>query len=1360
MSSTEGKKEDGVVNTTESKEEGKKEGKKEETLEEKREQMSARAQRAAEGRERAARSKRERRWRAEGVVRFKELDIMRHEDSLSLKVEIRRRRTTLLNLVAARLKQQASNNKIRTIAEDESKKVIGKAVDKGWYQGSHVYASSPNVISQFGSGEDGHTDSITCMSVDPSERFLYTASRDNLIKVWNIDTATPIATYNGHKGAVTVCKLLTVALPQCPQTYGKTDSMADDAAELRKLGPHTSEISTTRVGHTLFTAAQDFSVRKWDPKLRGWITFNQALEIVKEAHHQIIHGLAISPNGEHLATCSADGTIVLWNMRRMLKIFTFVGHRDAVTSLCFSKDSDGQFLVSSSGATDATIKLWDTYVWERLSSPPEPKEFVPVHRGVYKGMINFSGGIKTVHHTEQTPLNLPIDTNDDISDSSETDEDEDEFIPLPTGPIPGTQRVVGEGKRGQPPIIPETPEEEEIRLKAARILAAEKVAAIAKQRNQWNLFRRKKKASNKNDDDEANRRSAVVPKFEDKDPIAARGGLIRTFAVRRSGEANHGHTGWINHVCFSNSGRRVASASCDHTIRLWNPKNGKRRAVLVGHKDWVMHCGFSTDDKTLISASADHSVRLWDVASRTPLHVLRGHRDTVNYCIMLRSGRILSCGADKKIFYWQVAPLAPLPPPLVEVTHVNTDYFDVRWVVPSGMGRPLTSYCIQLRGGYRAAMGLNAADVDMTPLEFAQGHEWGRDQMVSIRDHMKIEGEELIPGGLYQIRVAAISKVGQGGWSDPCRLVRLHATEPGRIDRPGIEAITSTALSISWKQPRMMGARILHYRIQIQGGNYTFKSGKDVIVTSNDARKGAVHVLKLLKKQNKLEIEAMQEKDDMTDTQKRRLAVRRAMLKREMKKKRMALRETQKNAHVGEGGLVAHTVKKLRPGFQYNFRVCAVNRIGSGTWSRATYSTSTASIPPETCIPPRIHGNQQCEVQVSWKPPYDNGAKIVQYYLKYGIMPPEKEKPKEKIKNTSSKKLKDDNDSDDSDENEIDEKTEEEKKEEKEQEKDPLEDVTWTVKKLSSRQPWTAKVDFLEPATKYLFYLSAENDKGVSMYSQATISATTATPPEAPSNTLAVATASNKMTVFWPKPYDNGAAVRSYIIKRRAGGEKGTFGNKIVVIAALCKLKPPQVDSFGRPYGYELLPDTLWLGTEIDGLRANTVYEFSISGVNKYGVGKSSYPTAEVPTFPPVVALQMIPPVLFDQTPDSCVIKWTPPTWDGGAEITSYRLRRDLNNDSNWGNERAVKPGDGDTEVDLPCKIVLTASRDRLQKTKKYRYQVAAVSVAGMSPWSEASNEMKIPTKMEFIVINNDRKKAAKKKAAEAKKKAAEAKKV
>ena len=104
--------------------------------------------------------------------------------------------------------------------------------------------------------------------------------------------------------------------------------------------------------------------------------------------------------------------------------------------------------------------------------------------------------------------------------------------------------------------------------------------------------------------------------------------------------------------------------------------------------------------------------------------------------------------------------------------------------------------------------------------------------------------------------------------------------------------------------------------------------------------------------------------------------------------------------------------------------------------------------------------------------------------------------------------------------------------------------------------------------------------------------------------------------------------------------------------------------------------------------------------------------------------------------------------WAGYTNKTT-----EANKDSNWGNERVVKPGDGESEVDLPTELFLNAARDRIQKGKKYRYQVAAVTVAGTSPWSEASNEIKIPTKLEFIVISADRKKAKKLADAAAKKK-------
>ena len=138
--------------------------------------------------------------------------------------------------------------------------------------------------------------------------------------------------------------------------------------------------------------------------------------------------------------------------------------------------------------------------------------------------------------------------------------------------------------------------------------------------------------------------------------------------------------------------------------------------------------------------------------------------------------------------------------------------------------------------------------MNRNPLDFVETFEFGFNQEVSVRDHMRMEsnkaiGLDLIPGGLYQMRVAAKSSAGLGKFSEPCRLVRLHATEPGKILRPHIEAVTPTALSFSWKQPRNMGARILHYIVQIQGGGITFQNCHRIVVTSEEARKGAGRVL-------------------------------------------------------------------------------------------------------------------------------------------------------------------------------------------------------------------------------------------------------------------------------------------------------------------------------------------------------------------------------------------------------------------------------------------------------------------------------------------------------------------------------------
>lgn len=85
--------------------------------------------------------------------------------------------------------------------------------------------------------------------------------------------------------------------------------------------------------------------------------------------------------------------------------------------------------------------------------------------------------------------------------------------------------------------------------------------------------------------------------------------------------ALEGHTQAVRALAWSPQGDRLASASLDGTVRVWDITTRQAVQVLTGHTDWVFAVDWSPDGTRLVSGGADDSVRLWDARDGRALMV-------------------------------------------------------------------------------------------------------------------------------------------------------------------------------------------------------------------------------------------------------------------------------------------------------------------------------------------------------------------------------------------------------------------------------------------------------------------------------------------------------------------------------------------------------------------------------------------------------------------------------------------------------------------------------------------------------------------------------------------------------------------
>jgi WD40 repeat protein len=196
-----------------------------------------------------------------------------------------------------------------------------------------------------------HQASVNAVLITPNGQTLISCGSDYKINLWNLKSLQFSRSFGEHSS-----QLLSLVASSDSKVLVSGGLDGIRLWDLRQQRPLTTLVRFDNAIYTLAISPDGQTLASGDSQgvVKLWNLSNGKLIQQLQAHSQIVTAVAFTPNGERLVTSSRDKTIKIWDVNKGVQIQTLTGHNNWVNAIAINPD--GQTLAS---AGKDGIKLWD-----------------------------------------------------------------------------------------------------------------------------------------------------------------------------------------------------------------------------------------------------------------------------------------------------------------------------------------------------------------------------------------------------------------------------------------------------------------------------------------------------------------------------------------------------------------------------------------------------------------------------------------------------------------------------------------------------------------------------------------------------------------------------------------------------------------------------------------------------------------------------------------------------------------------------------------------------------------------------------------------------------------------------------------